>query len=369
MIQIEVGGIVLTEFKSVTVSRTIAAASGSFSVQVPHNINANKKISIRLGKKVVITIDGTPCINGYIESIATSYDGSAHTLNFSGRDRTADFIDSSIQSAFEVITPISLVALMQATLDNMGLTDIKIIDEVSPEPFGEEFEITAEIGQTGIEFIEPFTRVKQVLLTTDGAGNLMFVRAGSGYAGGTLINKIESPEGAGSGQNNIKAASFSISSVQRFHFYIVKSQDIFSAESADSDANRGTDIEGLAFDREIRNSRVMIFEAEENVDTKDAGQRAEWESNLRRARAINYNATVQGHSAGGVTYQPNQIITVTDDFSVVHASMLVESVEYSSAIGSGNTTKLKLVPLGSYTIGAQVLAIETERDILGGDDS
>lgn len=363
MIQVIVDGVILTEIKSARVNRTISAASGSFAVQIPHNVNQHRSISIELGKKVEIEIDGKVVINGYIENISTSYEKGSHALNFSGRDRTADFIDSSIRSAFEITTPITLAALIRATLANMELTDIKVIDEVNPDPFSEEFEITAEIGQTGFDFIEPFTRVKQVLITTDGAGNLKIVRAGTDYSGGGLINRVNEKENK---ENNIISASYSISDVERFNAYIVKSQEVFSAEKVESAPDDGTDIQGIATDPEIRKARVIIFEAEENVDAKGAGERAGWEANLRRARATSLSVKVQGHSAGKLVYSPNQLINILDDFTT-HSEMLIESVESTFDIGSGSLTSLTLVPKDSYTIGLELAAKQARIDILADD--
>lgn len=360
MIEIEVDGIRLTEFISARVTRSIATASGSFSVKIP--ARENQPVPIKVEQKVLILIDGCPAINGFIESVNIRYDSRSHSIDFSGRDRTADFIDSSVNSSLDITPPITLAALLQVTLANMGLSAISVIDDVSPEEFGEELDISAEIGQTGFEFIEPFSRARQVLLTSDGQGNLRLVRAGTRRSGSALVNKID-----GGSQNNILSGSFSIDNSNRFNKYIAKSQDVFSGENVSADPADGIDNEGEATDSEIRTSRVKIFEAEENMDSDSAGRRAAWDSNLNRAKAKKLSVQVQGHNANGVVWEPNQLARVADDFSDIQSDMLIEQVEYQYDNNSGSTTNLSLVPPDSYLVQAEVSAEQARLAILGDD--
>jgi len=359
MIEIEVDGIRLTEFISARVTRSIGTASGSFSVKIP--ARENQPVPIKVEQEVLVSIDGSPAINGFIESVNIAYDSRSHSIDFSGRDRTADFIDSSVKSSLDITPPITLASLLTVTLANMGLSAISVIDDVSPDEFGEELDISAEIGQTGFEFIEPFSRARQVLLTTDGAGNLRLARAGTGRAGIALINKI------GGNQNNILSGSFSINNSNRFNKYIVKSQDVFSGENVSADPTDGIDNEGQATDSEIRTSRVKIFEAEENMDAESAGRRAAWESNLNRAKAKKLSVNVQGHSANGVVWEPNQLVSVADDFSDIQSDMLIEQVDYQYDNNSGSITGLSLVPPDSYLVQAEVDAEQARLAILGDD--
>jgi len=359
MIEIEVEGTRLTEFISARVTRSIGTASGSFSVKIPSR--ENEAVPIKVEQEVLISIDGSPAITGFIESINIAYDTRSHSIDFSGRDQTADFIDSSVESSLEIEPPITLAELLTATLANMGLSTISVIDDVSPDEFSEELDISAEIGQTGFEFIEPYSRARQVLLTTDGEGNLRLVRAGTGRAGTALINKI------GGSQNNILSGSFSINNSNRFNKYIVKSQDVFSGDNVSADPIDGIDNEGEATDSEIRTTRIKVFEAEENMDAESATNRAAWESNLNRAKSKKLSVNVQGHSANDVVWEPNQLVSVTDDFSNIQSDMLIEQVDYQYGNNSGSITALSLVPPDSYLVQAEVDANEARLAILGDD--
>ena len=69
---------------------------------------------------------------------------------------------------------------------------------------------SGEIGQSAFEFLEKYSRKRQVLLTTDGKRALILARAGEERAPADLLNLI------GSSTNNILNASLDINNRNYF---------------------------------------------------------------------------------------------------------------------------------------------------------
>lgn len=359
MIQVEINNQRLGGFIEAEVYRSVSNASGEFSITV--SAEEGNPIPLKKGAFVRIYIDSHPVLTGYIDNVQGSYSESSHSISFSGRDVTADFIDSSIGDVSNIKpTPtITLKSILRLVLDGMGLSGIGVIQNTDIESFDETVNISAEVTQTGFEFIEPFTRARQVLLVTDGLANLVLTRAGSEIAPAALINKYDNPD------NNILSSNFAYDDSQRFNSYVFKSQDAFGADESDNDPSNGVNNSGVANDSEIRSTRRLTLESEENSDSKVCAQRAAWESNLRRAQAKRNSVTVKGFGVNGELWEPNQLVQVVDNFADIESEMLIESVYYKEDLSKGLTSTISLVPPDSYEIEAERDATLTRLSILG----
>ncbi len=359
MIELELGGKRFSGFIAASVSRSVTTLAGSFNIAL--TTQQSRSFPFKLGSAAKIFVDGFQVIEGFVETIDVDYDAESHSIDVGGRDRTADFIDSSVGVVAGLKPGVSLERLIRLTLDSMGLTDIQVISNIVVEPF-DEFELAPEIDQTGAEFIEPFTRARTVLATTDGTGNIVLTRAGSDAAPGTIRNKT------GGKNNTVLAGSLSLDTTERFGAYTVKSQDVFSRETGGFDLDAAIDIVGTATDSEIRSTRRITIEAEENLITVfDVESRAKWEANIRRAKGTQAEFAVQGYGVGGDLWKPNQRVAVDDDLLDITATMLIESVSYELSLASGSITRLVCVPPDSYQVTAERDAVAARLEILGGD--
>ena len=105
-----------------------------------------------------------------------------------------------------------------------------------------------------------------------------------------------------------------------------------------------------AFDRLIRSSRIMNIIAESSSDDSTCQQRAEWERNISRVRAFQYNCTVQGHvKADGKPWELNKIVRIDDDFCDVHRPLLLNGIEWTFDDTSGSKTNLNFVDEKAYS--------------------
>lgn len=347
-ISIEVNGLVYQNFDSVSVYRSVDTISGKFSFETSANIN--KAFPIGAGAACKIRVGNNVVMIGYVDKVSVNYSYRDHKITISGRDKTADLNDSTIGPNVEISGPITLANICRKTLDAMGLTDIKVYDQASDlMPFDQSELVSAEIDKKGFEFLESYARQRQVFLMGDGAGNIIISRSGAGASVSSLQNVIGRPN------NNIIEASYSDDREQRFNLYSFDAQQ--SPINILEDSNEAiSNQSGNANDNDIRSTRRLYMKLEESGVSQTAFDRAAWEANVRRSRGKRYTATVHGFYSNKEEtnlWAPNQIVSVNDDFTDIHADMLIWSVEYTYSVSGGSITRLECAPPDALTLEAQ----------------
>lgn len=360
MITIEVGSVEYEDFLSASVRRSVDTLVGAF--QFMASARPGDVYPIRAGQSCKVFVDGIQQIDGFVESVDVSYSAGAHTITISGRDKSADLVDSTVGPDVDLKGPITLAGICKTTISTMGI-NMQVIDQTTGlSPFQDNEIASPEIDKTGFEFLETFARQRQVFLTGDGNGNLVITRAGATTAATGLQNVI------GGEQNNIKSSSSSNDVSKRFNLYDVSAQlnpAAFPIEgdiSSNDVANQG----GRATDGDIRASRRLYFQAEESADGNTAKERAVWESNIRRARSKKYGAVVAGFTQeNGALWQPNQLVPVNDVFANISAKMLVWGIEFGFSVDGGSTTTLECVPPDALQLLAEEPVKQKKTDSIG----
>ena len=354
MIFLEVDGKTYEGFTDISVMCSVGAISGSYTF----GVTSTKKVSLPIqeGQSCRVLIDDTPVINGYVETIPIAYDDKTHTIQISGRDRTMDAIDSSTVLK-ELSGTISLQAAMRQILDANNLQSIEVINNVSGlAPFKDGDIESAEVGESVYDYIEKYSRKRQVLLTRDGNGNIVITRSGTINAVTALLNVVDGTN------NNIKSGSGEYNGTNLFYKYIVRSQlNPTALDNAGSvSASEISSQIGIAFDDDVRKTRVLEIKLDQAGSKEDCDQFAIWTRNIRRARAFPYTAVVQGHyqdEAKTRLWAPNEIVSINDDFvgmsSRLNAKMLIDTVEYKQNLEDGTTTIITCVDKNAYTLQAE----------------
>lgn len=378
MITLEVNGIKYDGFTDISVTRNIETISGSFNFSATSNDITS--FPIAAGDACRVWIGNTSVINGYVEVIRVAYNATSHSISITGRDRTCDIIDSTIVGVKE-FQGMTLTAVIQKVLANHGLSDIQVINEAgnvetgqpsvtadSSDPFTDSDPAASPINQTLFEFIESYARKRQVLLTTDGDGNIVLARSATGAASINLENIIN-------GQfNNIKSASVNYDFTKRFYKYTLQSQQNPGATGisfgADVSYENVAVQTGFALDSDIRTSRITEVISETSDSTVNLTRLAIWTKNLTRARSTEYECVVQGYhydEAKTQIWKPNILVKVVDDFANINATLLIKSVEYGLSVDAGSTTTITLVDADSYTLQLKVDAATQKADKKGDD--
>jgi len=355
MIFLEIGGKKYEGFTEINVGKSIETISGSFGFSAV--CEAPVVFPFKVGQKARVLIDNTPIITGYIDSTLISYTGNTRTISITGRDKTADLIDSSLKGNIEFNTGVSLKQVIEKVLANLGITDIKVFDNAGTEKFKKTDLISGSPEDNAFGFIEKYCRLRQVLITADADGNIVLTRGGKEIMQASLISEKNNP------QNNILSASISYTNSNRFYSISVLAQGNPSvAESVLGVVS----LEGNATDGEIRNGRNLTIRAEHSSDNQTNKNRAIWEVNFRRAKSIEYSLAVKNWVAPtGEVWLPNKLVKVRDTISDINAFMLISSCRYILNANEGQKTEITLCSKDAFDLEAQQKQADARANALG----
>lgn len=304
------------------------------------------------GAKAEVLIDSNKMLTGYINSVGGSYDATSHELNFAGRCKTQDLIDSSINwskpGALNIKGKMTLVDLIKKVLKLNGITDINVLTSETIKPFSVNERVEAEQDENAFKFIEKYCQKRQVLFTTNENGDIVLTRAGTRKYLTILQCSVTEKE------NNILQASFQDSDQERYNTYLVFTQgNLLSGIDDDViEIKKGKP----AVDKNIRATRIIRINSSLTSDIQTSTDRAIWESNIRRVRAFQYNCRIRGYyldKDNTVLVKPNNIITVNDELLGIKEDLLIKSCRYIKSLRNGSYTDLELVNKDAYTLKAQ----------------
>lgn len=329
-VRLRVNGREYAGWKSATVTRGIEAVAGGFELAFTDRWSpGGEPWPIRRGDACTLLVGDTPVITGYVDRNHIAFDASEHTLEVSGRDRTADLVDcSALLKDWEFAnTPVLTVARKLA--EPLGVS-VRLAPGVDPgKPAAK---LTANPGDTVFEVLERACRTAGLLATSDGAGGLVLMRPGAARAHTALI---EGEEG------NILAASATFDQTDRYARYVVlgqhKATDDFWAKPA-----RGVRAEARDANVE-RAHRVLLVRPEGNVTAAQAKRRVEWEATVRAARADSVSVTVRGWTQGdGSIWPVNALVHVRSSYLGIDGELLIAQTEFGLSDTRGTTTRLTL---------------------------
>jgi prophage tail gpP-like protein len=369
---LEANGVTYDGFTSARTSVCMEDLSGEFSFS---SVNIKNIFTpIKIGDKCKIYVNGKSVINGYVEKIDADYDVKSHNIFISGRDKTCDVIDSSVGDKITFSGGISLVEMTKQTLAKMNITGINVSTTVSMDPFKSSELENSEVCETVHTFLLKYAKKRQVLMTTDGSGNIIFVRSSKNTIKTVLTSSYNS-------KSTILNAAVKFDDTKRFYKYILNSQVNPSSLGDDPyeliKAEKAYNVAAVAYDTDIRPSRTYNFQAEtphketatSPLVTKwsdlkaysssaikaapDADKRTIWESNIRRARALTYTCSVYGFSPiddPNIIWRPNLLVNVIDEILNFTSQLLIRSVVYDYSLDEGSKTTLELVDKQTFDL-------------------
>jgi prophage tail gpP-like protein len=358
--EINVNGQAFMGFTKANVGRHFLDLCGQFSFESsPVVLDPSLGYPLKVQQECQIIVEGTPVLTGFIEQIDVSQSANGTVVTASGRDRTCDFIDSSIDANFipQFKSSVTLASVCRAALDSLGLTSIDVIDLVNPPLLTATTYRIPFIGQMAFDFIQKYSKFTQTLLTTDGFGNLVITRAVNGQDNPVLLptkllNQIDGIN------NNIVSSHYTLSTTMQYNSYTDYSQLAVStlqttnSEGASplyADAVKQT---ATVTNDIIRSTRRYVFVDDVPMDSQTAQQRAIWEMNYRRAAGEMYFCVMEGHTYDGVNvWTPNILVEIWDDYAGLNGKiMLIDAVEFKESVEDGKTTNLRLVDSLSYSL-------------------
>lgn len=347
-VELLVGGVYYGGWQTIDIQRGIEQIAGTFELQVTEYWpGSGTPQQISPGAACQVLIDGETVITGYVDTAVPSYDDSQHSVTVSGRDKTADLVDC-------------------AAIYKSGAWSNRKLEQIAADlcqPFG--IEVKAEIdtgaafiaysiqeGETVFECLERATRMRAVLLVSDGLGRLVITRAGSDKAAASLEQG-----------KNILLARGEFSWKDRFSQITVKGQaqgndDVYGETVAHPSAT--------ATDATINRYRPLIVLAEDQGHAATLKQRAAWEANVRRGRGNRATVTINGWKHASGLWRPNTLVNIDSGFLAINAELLIAGVRYTLN-AQGERTELSLAMREAFDLIVGVKGTRLESAIKGRD--
>jgi prophage tail gpP-like protein len=347
-VKIEVDGNVLSGFVESEVTASLDDGARTFTFTAA--TDSVEDIGLRSGQACRVFVDDERILTGFIEVLAVQGEGGENEVSYTGRDKVADLIDSTIGPLSDLKPPLSLAQLCGAVISQIG-ADIDVVDRTGGQL--KLFEAASDLpspesGVTAFDFIEKMCRKRQAIASSTSFGNLLLFRGeGIGSGGGVLVNRVRGAD------NNLISYEASFDQTGRFNLYRSVGQSNLLALSNTGGVTAGQVVnrKGQISDGEIRAGRQMALVSEGSFGSTDGEARATWERNVRRARGRRYSATVAGYrnSAGNV-WEIGTLADVDCQFSGIQAEMMIAKTTFSLTTDGGSRTTLELVEKNAYTL-------------------
>lgn len=319
--------------------------------------NNKQDYPIILGSSVKIYINSKIVFNGYIEKINVKQSKANQILYVSGRSITADLLDTTINS--DVLTrltsSVTLKQVCERVLSNLKI-NVSVLESSSTTQFNKNDYLAPQVGQSAFDFLNQYAKKRQVFLHTQGDGNIKLIRStDTKDIGVQLLLKNDGS------QNNILESDVSYDLTKLFNKYICHAQNNLTFGGI-NDLNSlnatNTDITGTEIDSRIRESRILNFISDTNLNNSEASDRATWQSNFNRSQFFIYRCRVPNLTYDNENYwDVNQLVQVIDTYADVDAKLLISEVNFSQSVSGGIIADLTMVNKDSYSL----LSIENQR--------
>lgn len=309
-------------WKSFSLKRSIDALAMSFQIEATDRWSFDEDpYQLYDGDPVQIFVDDELVLTGYIDQDDASISESSRTINFSGRCKTADLIDSSIINDKVQFTNQSLLEVARELCKPFG------IEIVADRELPKVDKITIKTGQTIHEFLNEAAKKYKVLFHSTELGNLRMTTLARAQTDTQLIFG-----------ENIKRVNVSFSSKGRYSEYICLG------------IGNGRQLEGKSRDGEIARYRPKVFQSEDSVKDLDVIQRrADWERAYAISQALTVSCDVVGfrQSEGGKMWDRNLLVRTIVPYRNINEDLLIQEANHTYS-NSGTMTSLKLVRKDSY---------------------
>ncbi|QQO84136.1 phage baseplate assembly protein [Shewanella algae] len=343
---LKAGGNIYQGWTKISVTRSLEAMSGTFDLELTWKWQGRQgqyekfMEPIKQGQQCTVDIGSERVITGYVDDWIPSYDETTVTIAVSGRDKTADLVDCSVDYPSGQFNNQTLTQIANAVCKPFGIEVIVNTD------IGEPFQrIQIEQGETPHELLSRLAKQRGVMLTSDTFGNLVITRASKERAGVALRLG-----------DNIKAGRGRFSWRQRYSKFTVKAAGAGHGAWDSSALSTVGGIKADITDNEIIRYRPMIIINEEITTAEGAAKRGQWERqrSIGKSNSVEYTVTGWRIPKTGKLWDINKIVPVTDEIMGLDSDMLISSIMFSED-DSGRLAVISVVRPEAMDIPAQVV--------------
>lgn len=317
----------------------------------------NGEWKLKKGNQYIAMIDNEKISTGYIDRIGINYDANNSDIEFYLRDKTSDIVDccyfSETENEFKNQT---LLNIFKKLCDPFSI-EIEIDPTVQSLVNTKIENYTVDQGRSVADLIVDECVKLGILVITNPDGKLLLTQP-------TLID-ISSDILT---DTNILSAQMGSSLTDRYSNYITKAeikpdklygidqeQEWIEKEKAGSYRNKKK-----VEDAELRNRfRPYIMLSDTAQTIEDCIKRSLYEANIRRAKGLLINYTLEGWTEvnSGKVWKPNRLVNVRDNKFEVDELMLINAVNLNFDSNSGYTATLELVRKECYSTNEQAIQL------------
>lgn len=359
-ITLRINGVDWQWWTSMEISRQMDAIAGSFSISLADRWSTAdvrppaRALPIAAGMACEVLIGDDAVITGHIDKVTPSISATDHTIQISGRDKSADLVDCSAVHAPGHWLNQNVLQLATILADPFGVPVTAEGDIGAPIA---SFKL--EQGETAFEALDRALKQRELLACPNGTGGLVLLKSGS-LGNATALRQGE----------NILSASAEYDMTDRYSQYLVQGQRPGSDDAYGLDVSA---VHAANRDPAVLRYRPLIVRAESAVDGAGATQRAAWESTVRAARAVTVTVTVQGFRQGdGSLWRINAITDVDIPYLRLAQRLVVSKATFRRDGSSGSITTLELKDPAAFRpepqkrqtgTGGGAYTIESEKDL------
>jgi prophage tail gpP-like protein len=362
-VSLAVGGTVLDEFLAVDINRSLEEMTASFDVTARAGAGNMRSLPyaslgdgpIKVGDQVRISIDGELDFLGRVEIVRPLI--ASGTVLISGRDVACDVVDCpSDPEGKHEYRKIKLDEFVRKVVQPFGL-GVKVEADVG-KPFDR---MVIDAGETALSAIEKYARQRELLVTSDGIGNILLTTSGKGQGAGAILYPGGQVDDGGMGDDW----------TQRFGAYFVKGQSEANAGGRAKSAPRtagdpvatpgasapppkdhpeapGTQGFAVVKDGAVTRYRPTMAVARTQAKNEDAKSQATWAMKTARGKSQTGEYTLDDwRSLTGQLWRPNGLIMLNDAFSGKAGQYLVSAVRRSYS-EQGHKTSVSLISPEAY---------------------
>lgn len=340
-------------WKSIRIEVGLERISRSFELAVteqwPGSIDKVRRVVP--GDLVEVSIGSDLVCTGYIDATPIDYDTTGITIMLRGRSKSADLVDSSAEIStgqFKNLTP---DAIAKKIAEPYGLL---VITEVDTGGVISDFQV--QQGESAFESLDRIAKQRQILITDNAQGNVVLAApASAGNATDALVLG-----------NNILSASAGFDFTEVYSTYKVKGQKTGTDDAFGASASQPV---GTAIDSKMTRQRVLIVRQSGQADTQTCQQRANYEQQVRRAKAGEIRYRVAGwRQSNGQLWTCNTTVQIIDSIMQINKELLISEVSYSLD-ESGLMTELVVIPAKAFTTEPEAKAKAHKKSKKAGNTS
>jgi prophage tail gpP-like protein len=258
-------------------------------------------------------------MTGHVDATPIDYDADSVTIMIRGRSKTGDLVDCAADNPTEKgqFKGLKAEAIAEKISKQYGLT---VTAEADTGAVLADHQI--QQGETAFESLDRLAKQRQILISDNGAGELVLLKPGSGGKAASMLEL----------GNNILSASAGFDFSDVYTEYKVKGQRSRGGDDADWDVNSAAQLsaQGKATDNSLKRRRVLVVRQSGQADAGTCQKRAEHEQRIRAAKAGEIRYKVAGwRQQDGTLWQANQTVAIKDAIMQIEKELLISEIIYT----------------------------------------